>query len=676
MKTLPPCLLYTQDAALAVRMKAFLRSFAKVQVAEQPVDMERALERFHPALCIFDLRSPECLELLGQTQAERPSNVLITVGVPRSDPLRAAQAMGAFANEDVNGDRQRIQAQVKRGLEHLRLLQENRMLRETNGGTPRPVASPPPADSGRAGTRMQLPHFSRAIRHFDDIDALLDGIVEGVASSMMVSRVGIFSRTRNTGTYRLRAGIRYLEDTRALEYDERDPLVHWLEVHAHLVSRGNLEHIPESSDRMLLQQALDRLGAEVIIPMHARGHIIGWLFVGHRATGLPFEYMDLEDLLAVAEHGGTILDNALLYEEVTLQKTLAETVLQSMPTGIVAVGPDGIVRWFNNAAQDMIGFRAPEIVGEPVERLGTQVADVLRRALQGEVITTPREWTEVRTSRSLATQTRLLLDGAACLGAVALVHDRTMENALREKEEQLERATFWTELAASMSHEVRNPLVAIKTFAQLLPERYEDPEFRSEFSELVAKEVDRLNKIIEQINDFANPPALQFHEVSLDEAVRKGLDLASLKVPRNGVAVDASLTDDLPTLRGDSHALAECFAELIANAMEASRGRKKPHIDIHAERAEPVNGTPGGIVITVKDNGSGIPDEIRDKVFSPFCTTKARGMGLGLPIVRRTVIDHNGRVEIKTGKGGTVVTVALPTEYDNGLKNRETPTDH
>ena len=84
---------------------------------------------------------------------------------------------------------------------------------------------------------------------------------------------------------------------------------------------------------------------------------------------------------------------------------------------------------------------------------------------------------------------------------------------------QLERAQFWTDLAAGMSHEIRNPLVAIKTFAQLLPERYADAEFRAEFSRLVAGEVDRLNGIIEQINAFAHPPALAVPRMT---AVRNG----------------------------------------------------------------------------------------------------------------------------------------------------------
>jgi hypothetical protein len=106
-------------------------------------------------------------------------------------------------------------------------------------------------------------------------------VVEGVADAASVTRVGIFSRIRQSDRYRLRAGLRCLPETYDVEYGERDPLVRWFELHAHLISRSNLPHA-EQAHRALMRRALDTFGAEVIVPLHARGRIIGWLFVGHR----------------------------------------------------------------------------------------------------------------------------------------------------------------------------------------------------------------------------------------------------------------------------------------------------------------------------------------------------------------------------------------------------------
>jgi nitrogen-specific signal transduction histidine kinase len=212
-----------------------------------------------------------------------------------------------------------------------------------------------------------------------------------------------------------------------------------------------------------------------------------------------------------------------------------------------------------------------------------------------------------------------------------------------------------------MSHEIRNPLVAIKTFAQLLPERFEDPDFRQEFTEIVVKEIDRLDGIITQINNFAHPPELEFKAIDVRAPVKKALEIARSRFEANGdLAVESSLPNNLPKVFGDETALAEAFAHLVANAAEALSGQAKPRITLSAK---PVGEgkRASAVVVTVHDNGKGISPELKEKIFSPFCTTKARGMGLGLPIVKRIVFDHNGRVDIDSSSHGTLVSVMLPT---------------
>ena len=111
-----------------------------------------------------------------------------------------------------------------------------------------------------------------------------------------------------------------------------------------------------------------------------------------------------------------------------------------------------------------------------------------------------------------------------------------------------------------MSHEIRNPLVAIKTFAQLLPERYSDSEFRREFSKLMTHEVDRLNGIVEQINDFANPPDLMFKPVDIRKTLQSGIDTALKRFSHNGFEIKTRIDEKLPEIQGDERSLIDCFA--------------------------------------------------------------------------------------------------------------------
>jgi PAS domain S-box-containing protein len=656
------CILYTQDPDLVRRVKAYLRTMASVRHVTDPNRLEAVLQQNSPAVVLMDLRAKDCRDLLDLLERDWIESLVVALGAPRSEPLREAEQSAIYAAEDLQLDRHRFQTLLGRAFDHLRLMQQNRDLREQSyyGPAMEPTRRMAPMLEGLPTASRGSLRFPRVFRRLDNVEGLLASVVEGVSDAAGVTRVGIFSKIRPGDRYRLRAGLRCLPETNEIEYDERDPLVRWFELHGHLVSRANLAHIVSQNHRPLLRRALDTFGAEVIVPLYARGQIIGWLFFGHRVTGLPFEYSDLEALMALAEHVSTVLENALLYEEVTLQKTLAETLVKSIPAGIVAIDEYGTIRWFNPPAESILGVKTSDALNRPAEAVGQKLATMLRETLDARTNPPARQWIDPNTRRSVSVETRRLVDRNTPLGAVAVIHDLTVEEDLRQKQDLVDRAAFWTDLAASMSHEIRNPLVAIKTFAQLLPERFDDLEFRKNFNQIVVQEIDRLDKIVSQINAFAHPAELKMRPLDIRTPVKRGLELARSKFRVNGgVAVETELSSNLPKVLGDESALAEAVAHLVANAAEAVTEEKKPKITLSAKPIRE-GGRDSAVLVTVQDNGRGIAPEMRDKVFSPFCTTKARGMGLGLPIVKRTVFDHNGRVDIDTSDSGTAVSIALP----------------
>src|ERR1043166_9174920 len=597
----PICILYSQDADLVRRVKAFLSALAQVRHVSSPDRLDAVLQQNSPAILVLDLRAKEARDLLEQIQAALSEILVIALGTLRSEPLREVENSGVYAAEDLQIDRRRLQALVTRGFDHLRVLQENRDLREH---AITPYTPPEPArrsDSSleRRETVLPLLRFPRVFRRFDNVEALLANVVESVADATSIGRVGIFAKVRQSERYRLRAGLRCLPETYEIEYGERDALVRWFELHAHLICRSNLGQALDQTQRTLMRRALDAFGAEVIVPLHARGSIIGWLFLGHRVPGQRFDYNDLEGLMLLAEHVSTILENALLYEEVTLQKTLAETLLKSIPPGIIATDEEAVVRWFNPTAERILGISAADALNQPVEVVGSRLAAFLRSTLESKENLSAQHWVDANTRRSLSVETRRLVDKKTPLGAVAVLHDLTAEDNLRQKEDLVDRAAFWTDLAASMSHEIRNPLVAIKTFAQLLPERFDDPDFRKDFNEIVVQEIDRLDKIITQINNFAHPSELVMKPIDLRAPVRKAITLARERVKKNSIAIDTTLPNDLPKVLGDETALTEAFAHLVANAAEATSGQTKPRITL---AAKPIRegGRASGVVITIR----------------------------------------------------------------------------
>src|SRR5713101_3733393 len=398
----PVCILYTQDPDLVRRVKAFLRTIAQTRHVSDTSRLDAVLQQSNPALLIMDLRAKESRDLLDQIQKDWPEVLIIALGIARSEPLREAEQSGIYAADDLQLDRPHFQALVGRGFDYLKVLQDNRELREESSGVT--FTQPPPrvdAATDRHGMpSLPLLRFPRVFRRFDNVDALLASVVENVADAAGVTRVGIFSKIRQGDHYRLRAGLRCLPEANEVEFGERDPLVRWFELHAHLICRANLAQTPDRAERSLLRRALDTFGAEVIVPLYARGRIIGWLFFGHRVTGQRFEYHDLEGLMILAEHVSTVLENALLSEEITLQKTLAETLLKSIPPGIVATDENAIVRWFNPTAEQILGLSSKDVLNKPIESAGSKLGAFLRETLDSKTTLPPQQWIDNTTRLS------------------------------------------------------------------------------------------------------------------------------------------------------------------------------------------------------------------------------------------------------------------------------------
>ncbi len=344
---------------------------------------------------------------------------------------------------------------------------------------------------------------------------------------------------------------------------------------------------------------------------------------------------------------------------------------------VITVDPEGQVTWSNAPAERLFPALARDLARAsgsgpakpiprvPVEDLGSRIASLLRDALAGEPTSEPYTWeNQAAGGRLLTIRTRMLnTSSGKCMGAVALVDDITDQLHAKAQQEHLEQASFWRELAAGISHEIRNPLVAIKTMAHLLPQRHADEDFRLEFKELVTREVSRLDGIVGQIESFAHPEATDLVDgVDLAAMLQEAADNAKIAKESPEAQFKIQADEDLPVLRGNNKALSQAFQHLFVNAIEAADGKKaRPQVRIRA-LAHRVGKEVTSIKLAIIDNGPGIPPEMQDRVFSPFCTTKAQGLGLGLPLAQRVFLDHGGRIELDSGTLGLCVNITLPLE--------------
>ena len=256
------------------------------------------------------------------------------------------------------------------------------------------------------------------------------------------------------------------------------------------------------------------------------------------------------------------------------------------------------------------------------------------------------------------------------IGSLAAAFDQMTERLmerereLKESQNILRRADRLSSLGlltAGLAHEIRNPLVAIRTFTQLLPERYDDAEFREGFQGLALKEVDRICGLITDLLSFARPSRPNVAEENLNDVVESIARILETEAKEKGVEITREFSANLPKAWIDREQMKQVFMNLILNAIQAMKEGGSIYIS-----TRPYFKNEGGepeqfVQVEIRDTGVGIPEENLDHIFDPFFTSKDEGSGLGLSISHQIVQEHGGYVTVESKIGaGTSFFINLP----------------
>jgi signal transduction histidine kinase len=222
-------------------------------------------------------------------------------------------------------------------------------------------------------------------------------------------------------------------------------------------------------------------------------------------------------------------------------------------------------------------------------------------------------------------------------------------------------------IAAGFAHEIRNPLTSIKTFIQLAPERKDDSQFIAEFSQIVLDDVYRIERLIQEILDYARYMEPQLTDEDVNEIVSSCIYLVHVQADRRGIKIEKELASEL--LRGmlDRQQITQVILNLLLNAMDAI-GEGFGTIRVRTHRLQKPNGQEW-VHIEIEDTGRGIPSEHLAHIFNPLFTTKHssafnEGTGLGLTLVHQIIKEHRGDIQIRSMEGvGTTVRIQIPSHY-------------
>jgi len=315
-------------------------------------------------------------------------------------------------------------------------------------------------------------------------------------------------------------------------------------------------------------------------------------------------------------------------------KALSDNVIENMPIGLLAIDPDGMIAAFNQTAESVLKVSSSEVLGRnasdvlpPELECLTAQLETEKQIIEKEIECPLKDGKLVPMDISISS---LEGDDGVFLGHIILFRDLTEIQELKGEIERSRRLASLGKLAAGIAHEIRNPLSSIKGFATYFKERYRDNPEDQQTANIMIQEVERLNRVIGQLLEFARPISIEKRLTDVPELIRQSLKLVEGDALQKQIQIEVTGTFEVSKIDVDPDKIKQILLNLYLNALEAMGEGGVLSVNIGED-------TSGRIEITVSDTGMGIKKEELPHVFDPYFTTKPSGTGLGLAIVHRSL---------------------------------------
>jgi signal transduction histidine kinase len=342
---------------------------------------------------------------------------------------------------------------------------------------------------------------------------------------------------------------------------------------------------------------------------------------------------------------------------------LSAEIIASLSAGLLVVSLDGKVQIVNPAGRRLLALSGDERGVDYRRLLGhaAPIAALIEQCLgSGCAIVRRSLETAAGESGALhlgATVSPLFGETGDVRGAICLFTDLTAVVALEEQLRLKDSLARVGELTAGIAHEFRNGLATIHGYSRLFDLEALPPAMRP-YVEGIRAETEAMRQVVTNFLNFARPTQLTLSPVDLRAVADRAAD--DLRAEARSLNGDITVTGEFPTVEGDDVLLRQALSNLLRNAIEAcAAAGRAPAVRIHSE----IEDDGGACTLSISDNGPGFLDSARDRVFHPFFTTKPQGTGLGLALVQKIVVTHNGRVSAGNGRsGGGCIRVVLPLQ--------------
>lgn len=457
-------------------------------------------------------------------------------------------------------------------------------------------------------------------------------------------------------------------------------LLDYLRTHSQPILLEAIVHSRVTPERAQLAEMLAELDAYLCLPLKRTTGLVGILALGQKLSRDIYSSDDVVAFTALATPLTTAIENARLYKKLEEANQHRARILSNMRGGVIAVDTGGIVTTVNTGATEILG---PIELGQHMSSITPQVARILQRTLEdGRAISdfeTVIVGPDAERIPVVMSSSCLETGDGDVTGSMVVLYNLTQVKRLEQNVQRAHRLSSVGTLAAGMAHEIKNPLVSIKTFSQLLLDRYDDPDFRNTFTEIIPNEVERIDSIVTRLLHFARPRPASFAQHNLRAIIEEVLILVENQMRKGNITVETDFPGPEVGVYGDEQLLHQVFLNLVLNAIDAmSNVGSGAKLTVRVEYGRMVLRRNGhdpqpdadGVKISLSDTGVGISSESLERIFTPFYTTKDDGTGLGLAVVHGIVTEHGGSifVESEPGEGSTFVITLPSARVMSGVK--------
>jgi two-component system sensor histidine kinase HydH len=342
---------------------------------------------------------------------------------------------------------------------------------------------------------------------------------------------------------------------------------------------------------------------------------------------------------------------------------ISDEVVANIPVGFIFLGRTDRIVLLNSAAEAISGLSFDAVRGHPFDSvLPKELIDVLsslennERILDREMDCIFSDGLPIPLS---VTAARIVNDDREFVGNVLLLIDLKEIKQLREAVKRKEKLAAIGGLAAGVAHEIRNPLSSIKGMASYFRNKFQDDSDDSNAAEIMIKEVDRLNRVISELLEFARPSKVDLKPTDINAVLDHSMRLIGQDADAKNIKIDLETNNNLPDALLDPDRFTQCLLNLYLNSIQSmpSGGNLTVSSDYDGDKL---------VKVTVRDTGVGINEEDINHIFDPYFTTKAKGTGLGLAVLHKIVEAHDGKIIVHSALDkGTVFTISLPVAVAN-----------